>query len=158
MPSSFPPTQQVKPTSSTYAKCCVIVVSILHILIPDKKWMGKHLLWSLNIIQDCIWKVWQNFGVLGVHQPLHIPHLVLWKPICLAPNPWQTLAAQDAPNPNTGMFVHPNISKSLYWDVSSAIGNSTLGTLFAISGPAAPIVLPIFMTFVLAKWVYDVYM
>jgi hypothetical protein len=36
-------------------------------------------------------------------------------------------------------------------------GASALGTLFTVSGPAAPIVLPIFATFVLAKWVYDVY-
>jgi len=51
------------------------------------------------------------------------------------------LAVRDASDPNSGIVV----------------GVSTLGTLFALSGPAAPIVLPIFATFVVAKWVYDVY-
>jgi len=62
-----------------YEKCCAMVVPILHILIPDKRWMEKHLLWDLDIIQAPIWKVWQNFGVFGVHQPLHISILYLQK-------------------------------------------------------------------------------
>jgi hypothetical protein len=33
-----------KTTGLTYGKPHVIVVPIFHILIPDKKWMGKHLL------------------------------------------------------------------------------------------------------------------
>jgi predicted PurR-regulated permease PerM len=41
--------------------------------------------------------------------------------------------------------------------MSSALGASALGTLFTVSGPAAPIVLPIFAAVVLARWVYDVY-
>ena len=49
-----------------YEKPCVIVVPILHILIPNKKWMGKHLLWSLDIIQELSYL--ENFRV---HQPLH---------------------------------------------------------------------------------------
>ena len=56
-----------------YAKPCVILVPILHILIPDKKWTGKHLLWSLDIIQEFIWKVWQNFGVFGFISPSKFP-------------------------------------------------------------------------------------
>jgi hypothetical protein len=51
------------------------------------------------------------------------------------------LAVRDAADPNKGI----------------ALGASALGTLFSVSGPAAPIVLPIFATFILAKWVYDVY-
>jgi hypothetical protein len=31
------------------------------------------------------------------------------------------------------------------------------GIVAALAGPAAPIVLPIAASFVLAKWVYDVY-
>ena len=60
-----------------YAKPHVKVVTILLILISDKGWMEKHLLGRLDIIQELIWKVWQIFGVWGVHQPLYIPHFVL---------------------------------------------------------------------------------
>ena len=66
-----------------YAKPCVIVAPILHILIPNKKWMGKHLLWSLDIIQECIWKVWQILGFWGFISPcifpiLYFENLYIW--------------------------------------------------------------------------------
>ena len=73
--------------------------------------MGKHLLWSLDIIQECIWKVWQNFGV---HQPLHIPHFVLWKPVCLAPNPWWTLSTRAVCKPSFSSTPLPFISNMLW--------------------------------------------
>ena len=99
IPTSFPPTPWVKKNRRLNIwKPHVIVVPILHILIPDKRWMGKHLLWSLDIIQELIWKVWQNFGVFGVHQPLHIPHFVLWKAIHLTSNPWQALSFIPLPS------------------------------------------------------------
>ena len=40
----------------------------------DKYWPSYGQ--NLDIIQEYIWKVWQNSGVFGVHQPLYIPHFV----------------------------------------------------------------------------------
>ena len=39
-----------------YEKCHAMVLPILHILIPDKRWMGKHLL--LVFCMGNPWVIW----------------------------------------------------------------------------------------------------
>ena len=92
MPSYFPPKLRVKTCGfNIWKMLCDGSTHFAYFKIPDKKWMGKNLLWGLDIIQELIWKVWQNSGVFGIHQPLHIPHFVLLKAIHLTPYPWRTL-------------------------------------------------------------------
>ena len=91
MPSSFPPTPRVKTRGLNVSKTSCDSSTHFAYFNSWQKWMGKYLLWSLDIIQEPIWKVSQNFRVFGVHWPLHIPHFVLLKPIHLTPYPWKTL-------------------------------------------------------------------
>jgi len=111
--------------------------------------VGKRKYWrglasSINFpgktLQRCLEVIHVDIITIWSFQDPH-KHLYSKEFQALMLNMVDDLAARDAPNPNAGI----------------AIGASALGTLFSISGPAAPIVLPIFATFVVAKWVYDVY-
>ena len=97
-----------------YAKPRAIVVLILHTLIPDKNWTGKHLLWIWTSFKSTFGRSDKILGFLGFISPsifpiLHFKNLYIWPKTLFKPY-------LQANNDNFTTFSNILVTKHVgYW-------------------------------------------